>query len=171
MSYHLSTPLPCSDTERDIDICMQRWRARDWGYDYNVQTRRRDNRGLSVAERAVTLWWITNGGTNVRLTMDAQTRPRDNLRVLYLAAHSMRLNELRGVDPSVMRSAYLQLTSGEASPYTVLGVEPGAPQADVQAAWLAQAKARHPDAEGGSEEEMAELSKAMTAIRVLEGWT
>lgn len=169
MGYALISPIPCSDTERDIDICMGRWHARDWGYDYNVQTRRRDNLQLSVAERGVTLWWLSAGGTAVRLTMDDQPRPRDNLRVLYLAADSMRLNERRGIDPSVMRSAYLQLASPDESPYAVLGVEPGATREAVEVAYREQARQRHPDA-GGSDDQMTELNRARTNVRVLEGW-
>lgn len=170
MAYYLTTPIPCSETERDIDICMQRWRARDWGYDYNVQTRRRDNMALSLAERAVTLWWVAVDESNVRLVMDAQVRPRDNLRVLYLAVDSMRLNEKRGIDPAVMRSAYLQLTSGDDNPYAVLGVQPGAEEEDVQEAYREAARKSHPDTPNGSEAEMAKVNRALVAIRALEGW-
>ena len=170
MPYYLTTPIACSETERDIDTCMERWKARDWGYDYNVQTRRRDNMTLSVAERGVTLWWVAADESKVRLVMDAQVRPRDNLRVLFLAADSMRLNEKRGIDPKVMRSAYLQLTSGEDNPYTILGVQPGSTPEEVGDAYREAARKSHPDRHGGSEAAMAKVNRAHAAVRALEGW-
>lgn len=167
----MTTPIACSETERDIDTCMQRWNARDWGYDYNVQTRRRDNLSLSIAERAVTLWWVAADKSQVRLVMDEQARPRDNLRVLFLAADSMRLNEKRGIDPAVMRSAYLQLGSGEDNPYAILGVQPGAEPGEVQEAYRVAARESHPDRDGGSEAAMAKVNSALAAVRALEGWS
>ncbi len=52
------------------------------------------------------------------------------------------------------------------SPYDVLGVSPGASQAEIRRAYLTLARRHHPDA-GGDADEMRRLNEAWAALSVL----
>lgn len=171
MSYSIRTDVPLSKTEQELQRSLELWGASNVTVDYNVENRRRDNFTLTRAERAVTVSWTTRGGHPMALAMDEQDRPRDNLRVLFLAIDSMRLNEKRGID-QVMRTAYLQLDGpAAADPWRVLGLSASATFEQAQAAYRALAKAAHPDL-GGSPDghEMAELNAAWGAVKKARGW-
>lgn len=59
----------------------------------------------------------------------------------------------------------------ENSPYKVLGVDPGAEEQVVKAAYKAKAKLFHPDPPGGgSNRKMAEINQAYERILKAKGW-
>lgn len=97
-----------------------------------------------------------------------QARAVDNLAVIRLCVHDLRLNETRGLD-SLMREAYLQLPAGpetkiKRDPYEVLGVTKSTPLLVVEAAYRALAREAHPD-NGGSNDAMAELNEAFEIVK------
>lgn len=176
MSYRIRTGVPLAQTEDELARCFRQWGAADFEVGYNMPVKGRDAvasrgyNGYSPSERAVTVRWRRRDGTPMVLSLGTQPRPRDNLRALYLAIDSMRLNEKRGIDASVMRSAYLQLAApAGANPYAVCGITPGATYEQAQAAFRAAAKAAHPDM-GGSDAAMRDLNGAWRQVRELEGW-
>ncbi len=172
MSYHLYAKISCYVTEQDLGLSFQRWGDLKWDVGYNVNPRRRSSETYSfgVEERAVTLRWRRADGSPMVLSMGDQRRPRDNVRVLYLAVESMRLNEKRGIDPAVMRAAYMQLAApSEGDPYEKVGIDPGVAFEDARATFRAAAKEAHPDT-GGSDEEMRTLVAAWRRVCELEGW-
>jgi len=54
---------------------------------------------------------------------------------------------------------------GEASPYSILGVDPGADPADVERAYKRLIKQHHPDREGGDARRAAEINRAYRELR------
>jgi curved DNA-binding protein CbpA len=50
------------------------------------------------------------------------------------------------------------------NPYTVLGVDPSASEAEIKAAWREAAQKAHPDREGGSPERMMEVNEAYQVL-------
>ena len=68
-----------------------------------------------------------------------------------------------------MRRMQEEHHSDNASPYRVLGVDPGAEEAVVKAAWKAKSKLYHPDM-GGSEAKMSEINRAYQEVCQQRGW-
>jgi DnaJ-domain-containing protein 1 len=168
--YRISTDKTWSQTLDDLDATMRKWGVSAWRTSPQRPPRKRWYR---ADERRVDLTF-ERGGRSITISHDRQATPEDNLRVLYLAAEAMRLNERRGI-AAVLASAYAQLPPPEdaapvspddphADPYTVLGLQPGAPLAVAEAAYRALAKAMHPDA-GGDPAQFARLTAAIEAIR------
>jgi hypothetical protein len=129
---------------------MRLWNIKDW-----------------IAEQvgnAARLTYIHHGKT-VELLMDKQDKPKDNLRVLYLAVRSMRLNEVRGIS-DVVGSAYIQLNAPvtDKNPYEVLGIYQDAPLEEAEAIYRIKAKRMHPD-QGGDPQKFKELQIAIDKIR------
>ena len=157
-----------SQTMVDIKETFYRWGVAEWNIESPAQ-RRGDyaRRGLAPEQRLVQLSFLHPKGHRVELESSAQDSPAANLRVLYLAAEGLRMNEVRGL-ADVMTAAYLQLAPPEGSiqrdPHEVLGVRPDSPPEVVEAAYRALARVRHPDA-GGTDELMAELNKAFAAVK------
>jgi hypothetical protein len=129
---------------------MRLWGVEDW----NVEK----------FGNAARVSYMKNGRT-IDLNMDKQGRPQDNLRVLYLAIHSLRLNEVRGIG-DVVASAYLQIGAGKQkrNPYDVLMINEAAPLEVAVAVFKNLAMKHHPD-RGGNVEQFRELNEAIEEIR------
>lgn len=115
-------------------------------------------------QKAVTLRYVLRG-KEIVLSMDKQYRAQDNLRVILFTIHSLRMNEVRGMD-EIFESAYLQLGAPilEKDPYDVLGLPRGTAVAVCEAQFKELAKKAHPDY-GGTTEKFQELNKAIEDIR------
>jgi hypothetical protein len=165
MSYTITTKKTWSATMQELAIEFERWGipSRDWDTNYPRGARLEGFR-QSEEDRTVTLRY-TKESKEVVLSMGTQARAVDNLRVLYLAIESMRLNEKRGIG-QILESAYLQLAGPvqEKSPWEVLGIYPGSPLAIAETAYKIKAKEVHPD-HGGSQEEMRQVNSAIEKIR------
>lgn len=55
-------------------------------------------------------------------------------------------------------------------PYKVLGVDRGAEEPVVKAAYKAKAKLFHPDRPGGSKDKMQDINEALEKICAEKGW-
>lgn len=173
MSYTLTTDKTWSETMAEVRTTFQRWaydtpggRRIEWDVQCAVPPVKSRNSTLGPADRAVILSFYHPGtGQLIELTMNEQSRPVDNLRVLYLGVEAMRLNEKRGIG-KVMQDAYLQLSAPpkERDPWEVLGVRSDARAEVVKAAYRARANVLHPD-KGGDAEEFKELEAAWTKVR------
>lgn len=160
MGYHLHTEKSIYDTERELDETFSRWGVKDYAVEYNVPRAKLRTTTLTPSERGVTVRWLpARGGAEVVLSYAGQSDVASNLRVLYLGIESIRLNERRGIDPTLMKSAYLQLDAPGPEWAAVLGVPSTATRDEIQAAYRAAAKTAHPDA-GGSDAAMAALNRA-----------
>lgn len=170
----MHTDASIAHTEHQLDDCFGKWRVREYDVVFNVPRPKaqRDTSRFEPAERGVTVWWRNAAGKRITMAMDRHSRPMDNLRVLFLAIDSIRLNEKRGIDDALMRSAYLQLTAGaggDPDPYDVLTVMPGVQEREANAAYRRLALEAHPDT-GGSDAAMQRLNRAWTSLVDLEGW-
>lgn len=122
-------------------------------------------------EATVTLvvyWPKSKDREPLTIRYNQQARAVDNLAVIRLCVHDLRLNEARGLD-ALMREAYLQLPAGaptkiKRDPYEVLGVTKETPLLVVEAAYRVLAKEAHPDS-GGTTEAMAELNEAYDVVK------
>lgn len=163
MDYRISTKKTWSQTNTELQAEFELWGVKDWETNY-PRGARLEGQNQSEQDRTVQLTYIKNG-KEIKLAMGRQNRAVDNLRVLYLAIQSMRLNEKRGIG-EVLESAYLQLNAPipTKDPYELLGVRPDAPIEVVEAAYKAKVKQVHPDL-GGSEQEMKMLNDAIQQIR------
>lgn len=165
MSYKITTQKSWARTMLELSTTFNRWGISPAEWDTNYPRGARSEAGdQSVEDRTVTLTYSKNN-KKVVLSMNTQDRAVDNLRVLYLAIESMRLNEKRGIG-EILESAYLQLAAPvqKKSPWEVLQIYPGSPLAVAEAAYKVAALKAHPD-KGGSEELMKELNEAILTIR------
>lgn len=163
MAYSITTNKSWASTKAELANCFALWGVRDWEVNANVMESRATARDLTKQQRAVTVRYIKDGKP-IELTLDAQSRPVDNLRALFLCVDDMRLIEHRGLSETV-KAAYMQLAgpAGGRDPWEVLGLRPGASKDDVEAMYRVRAKTAHPDA-GGSGEAMAELNAARDRV-------
>lgn len=163
MSYSLWTRRSWSETKADIAEMFTKWRVQSWAI--SCPSGRYNSANLSEEDREVTIAYEHPVHGLRELSYRRQLRPMDNLRVLYLALDSIRLNEARGI-ADIVREAYLSLPAPmrQRDPYEVLGVRPDAPRHVIEAAYRARARVVHPDA-GGSDAEMAALNAAWEALR------
>lgn len=160
--YSLTTKKSWSQTQTELGIEFERWGVTEWDTNY-PRGARLEGFNQDETSKTVTLRYIKDGKT-INLSMGKQARAVDNLRVLYLAIKSIRLNEKRGIG-EVVEQAYLQLAGAITfNPYEVLGVFETAPIEVVEAAYKARVRSAHPDA-GGSTQEMTKLNKAIEMIR------
>jgi hypothetical protein len=165
MTYTVTTKVSWDDTIRQLSDMMAKWGVTEWSVIPMRPYRRANEYWWSESERRVTLRYRHPSGREVLISLDAQQRGHDNLRVLYLACEAMRMNEKRGLG-NVIADAYLQLEGAKqhVDPYEVLGVRSDAPMTVIEAVYKALAKERHPDA-GGSTEAMTLLNEAMERVR------
>lgn len=160
--YKIKTDKSWATTQNDLQKEFEAWEVKEWDTNY-PRGARLEGMDQSEADRTVTLTYKKNGKT-VLLTMASQGRATDNLRVLFLAIESMRMNERRGIG-KVLQSAYAQLQAPEVfNPYEVLGVFESQSIVVIEAAYKEKAKEAHVDA-GGSDAKMVELNKAIEMIR------
>lgn len=96
--YSLTTDKTWLQTRSDIAEEMRRWGVSDWLCE-------------KVGAQAARVSYVKDGRT-IDLNMANQRRSQDNLRVLYLAIRSLRLNEVRGI-ADVVQNAYLQIGGGK----------------------------------------------------------
>lgn len=164
MSYSLTTKMSWAATQQALGVTFDKWGITEWDTNYPKGSRL-SGFYQSDEDRTVILRWKSEEGRQVSLEMGTQSRAVDNLRVLYLAVEAMRMNEKRGIS-EILESAYKQLSGAVASqtPYEVLGIMPDTPIDVAEAVYRAKAKIAHPD-QGGSEEQMKILSKAIEDIR------
>jgi hypothetical protein len=150
MSYTMHSKVPLEQTRRELRQCMFKWGVTD----FDINTR----------NEAVELRYTLHGRT-ITLVMGDHEYQKDNLRVLYLAVESMRMNEVRGID-KVLETAYFQLAAPaqEKSPWEVLHIYPGSPISVAEAAYRSLAVEKHPD-KGGTQAEMQEINEAIHKIR------
>src|SRR5436853_6659853 len=146
--YSLTTIKTWEETTWELEEQMRRWGVKHWETNYPKGARSKAWQ-QSESDRTVKLTYTKNGKT-VTLVMSKQNRAVDNLRVLYLAVESMRLNEKRGIG-EVLESAYLQLAAPVEmqDPCEVLEIRNDASLEVAEAAYKAKVRRLHPDA-GGS---------------------
>ncbi len=161
--YTLTTKKSWSATNAELSWEMDKWGVKEWETNY-PRGARLEGYSQSEQDRTVTLKYIKDGKP-VSLTMGKQARAVDNLRVLYLAINSMRLNEVRGIG-EVLEQAYLQLAApvGKRDPWEVLGISPSSDLDFAEGVYKLKMKKAHPDA-GGSNEEAKELLEAIEEVR------
>lgn len=162
MTYTLKTEKSWAATTRDLEEEFRLWGVREWDTNY-PRGARLEGFNQTLSDKTVILTYTKNG-RNCRLEMGKQLRAVDNLRVLFLAIQSIRMNEKRGIG-EVLQSAYKQL-AGETvfDPYEILGVSSSSPIEVIEAAFRALAKKYHPD-QGGSADKFKEVSQAIEQIR------
>jgi len=106
------------------------------------------------------------------IAVDKYDRPEDNLRAIYYIIEARRLEHRHG-GLAIVRAAFkgfLALPPGAAGDWReVLGIGPDATFEEAQAAYRAKAREVHPDAKGGSAEEMIRLNAAMATAREVLG--
>lgn len=117
-----------------------------------------------IGSRAAVCRFVLRGQS---IVVECASQPdyRRNIRAIYYAINSMRMNEKRGIADTI-RKAYLQLEAPatERDPYEVLGVRPDTPVDDIKAMYRQKAKRLHPDKGGQQSDEMKELNAAWEQI-------
>src|SRR5437016_4451048 len=158
-TYSLSTKKTWQQTMQELEEQMRLWGVTEWETNYPRGARSEAEQQKEI-DRTVKLTYHKHG-KSVTLVMGKQNRAVDNLRVLYLAVESMRLNEKRGIG-EVLESAYLQLAAPVEiqDPYEVLEIRTDASLEVAEAAYKAKVRRLHPDA-GGSHEHMKILNQAI----------
>src|SRR5947209_534285 len=161
--YSLTTKKTWHQTMQELEEQMRMWGITQWETNY-PKGARSETWSQKEADRTVKLTYHQHGKT-VTLVMGKQNRAVDNLRVLYLAVESMRLNEKRGIS-DVLESAYLQLAAPTQAidPYELLEIRPDASLEVAEAVYKAKVRNLHPD-RGGSTEHMKALNRAIDEIR------
>lgn len=163
--YSLTTRKSWLQTIVELEREMRLWGIDKSNYVVANTARAKDSFMQSANDRRVSVRFFKPDGREVNLVYDAQERAVDNLRVLFLAIHSLRLNELRGIE-GLLSSAYLQIAGPEVSrdPYEVLGVRSDTDLEDIEAMYRSKAKRTHPDA-GGTDAAFKEVQDAIERIR------
>lgn len=142
---------------RDLTNTMLRWGVEEWDVD---RYRGRHRASMAPEQRRVTVWFVLPGRGRLEVSCDQWNTPTENLRACWYAIDSVRLNELRGVG-AIAASAYLQIAATD--PYAVLGLDAGASEAAVEAAFKRLAKEHHPDT-GGDADEFKRVTAAYEAL-------
>ncbi len=168
-NYRLRTDVSWAQTKHELAATFRKWRVNQWEVSCASSPRSTDSwQAQPVEDRRVEVMWTGEGGRIMRLALDTQTRNIDNLRALYLAIESIRLNEHRGVSGQLMHEAYKQIAAptAERDPWQVLGLTPGADLDTVRAVYRSKVKKVHPDLVGGPSDPAAfkELTRAYEAI-------
>ena len=168
-SYSLKTKMTWAKTRDDLSETFAKWGVVDWNIiaPAGLTASQLVSYQHNAANRAVTVRWVTRKERReMRLSMSEQSRPVDNLRVLYLAIEAMRMNEVRGIG-RLVQDAYMQLAGPQAErdPYEVLGLRSDCALEVAEGAYRAMAKMLHPDAEHGDVERMKQLNAAIERIR------
>ncbi len=117
----------------------------------------------AVGGKAAAVRFVLRGQT-ISVDCDEQPSYRHNLRAVFYAIQSMRMNEKRGISDTI-RKAYLQIEASSTikDPYEVLGVRPDASIEDIKSMYKIKANRLHTD-KGGDKEQMQELNEAMESI-------
>ena len=117
-----------------------------------------------VADEGVAVYF-TLGDRPMVMASDRYDNAAANMRSLALAIEAMRQLERHGGGTMMERafSGFVALPA-PASPWDVLGLNPGASEAEIEAAYRQKAKAVHPDRPGGSHEAMTRLNEARATL-------
>ncbi len=169
MSYKLTTKITWGQTMRELQTEFKLWEVEEWETS-KPRGMKFEGWNQNEEDRTVMLRWKKEG-REIVLQMGTQDRAVDNLRVLYLAVNSMRLNEKRGIG-EVLKSAYKQLAAPEGAinidPYEELGIMRNSDLNFAEAVYKMLAKKYHPD-NGGNPEKMNRLNKAIEMLRNKHG--
>lgn len=117
----------------------------------------------AIPDPGVAVYFMYLGKPMV-MARDVHTTPVDNMRSLYWALSSLRALERHGGSFMMERAfqGFIALpspSSPQKTCWTVLGLKPGASEADINTAYRSKARDAHPDS-GGSTDAMAELNRA-----------
>lgn len=136
-------------------------RLRNDGLPYSKQAQPRDQ-GVAV--------YFTYKRQPMCFACDRWDRIQDNIYAI-----AMTIEALRGIERwgsgSMVEQAFTGFAalpsprSESADPWGVLGIRPGATEAEIDAAYRQKARTAHPDAPGGSEEAMQALNVARDAAK------
>ena len=112
--------------------------------------------------------YFTWDGLATCIAVDRYQKIEENLQAIHHVIEAER-TKLRHGGLNLVRAAFrgyaaLPPPSNAKSPHDVLGVQPGATQEEIDAAFRQKAKAAHPD-NGGSVEAMQELNEARGKLR------
>jgi hypothetical protein len=159
-----------NETIRDLEHTFDLWGVTTWAVEPRTNPRKIYQ---SAAERTVTVLWVVRG-QQLGLTLGEHDTASENLRAIYNSIEDARKIEGRGA-AELMRQIFKQLPgptealalpAGAATvdPYSVLGLQPGAPRSVAEAAYRALAKTAHPNA-GGDRAAWDRLQAAIEQIR------
>ena len=170
MAYKLTTRKSWSETQRELMATLQKWGVKEYRLTNgsNGENAPKTSWSETPEQATVSLLLRWKDGRELILDYNRQSHAVDNLRVIYLAAEAMRMNEARGI-ADLLREAYLQLPApaGERPkrpPHDVLNIALTAPIEVAEASYRAMAKMLHSDL-GGSDAAMAELNEAIETLR------
>lgn len=166
-TYSMTTKVTWARTMLELADEFRKWGVKE--KDWDVRSLAREESGLSPERRRVTLAWTSADGHATTLVMEAQPRAVDNLRVLFLAVESLRMNESRGI-VDVIKQAYAQIAAPmvQRDPYEVLGIRPDADDDIVKAAYRAASRRAHPES-GGTNDLQTTINLAFESIEKERG--
>jgi hypothetical protein len=158
-----------SETTEALAAEMRRLDPTEWRVSTGSGGRHTKTNGLPNAsanpdDPGVVLRW-SDDGEQFAVGCDASPRLRDNLRTVYLWVRETRLRGDRPVVTGSTEFAAARLPAGDDAepagppPHEVLGVDPDAPAAVVEAAARALITETHPD-QGGSATELQRVKRA-----------
>ena len=167
-NYKITTVITWGQTYHELANEFKLWGIRDWevskprGATFTGWNQTPEDRTVHLRYK--------KDNKEIVLEMGKQARAVDNIRVLFLAIQSMRLNEKRGIG-ELLQTAYKQLAGPPGmeptiDPYQVLGVTRGLDLEVYEAVYRTMAKKYHPDSGVSANEEMMDkLNKAIGMIR------
>ena len=117
-----------------------------------------------VADEGVAVYF-TLGDRPMVMACDRYDNAAANMRSLALAIEAMRQLERHG-GGTMMERAFTGFVAlpAPSSPWDELGLQPGASEEEIEAAYRQKAKTAHPDRPGGSHEAMTRLNEARAAL-------
>jgi hypothetical protein len=159
-----------AQTLTDLQTCFSKWRAvSKWEIQHTTS---------NVPGQAMAAVTFVKGESRFRVSCNAYTTARENMRAVYLRIESARMDEVRGTATAEESlREYLQLPDGRVNnagvlvhddpddPYAALGLlrGPFVTGDVVRAVYQARMRQAHPDA-GGTNEAAAKVTKAYREI-------
>ncbi|WP_020471534.1 J domain-containing protein [Zavarzinella formosa] len=113
--------------------------------------------------------YFTWDGISTCIAVDRYQRIEENLQAIHHVIEAER-TKLRHGGLNLVRAAFRGYAAlpppskTSENPWQLLGIEKGAKEADIEAAYREKAKRWHPDATGGNNEMMARLNAARTEL-------
>jgi DnaJ-domain-containing protein 1 len=161
-----------SDAFDNLEAELCRQEVDDFRYEFDAQARNKDQRPYSRAnpdDPSFVVRW-TKDADQFAVACDAYSRLRDNVHAVGKYVNEKGRMQRRPVTTGKSEFANAQLPSGDeetivaAEPaHAVLGVDPDASDAEVQAAYQDAVKEVHPD-HGGSAEALREVRRAKEVL-------
>jgi len=149
------------DTTAALETELDRMDIDDWRA--SIGNRHTKSNGLPLHnanpdDPGFVLRW-SKDGEDFAVACDAYSRLRDNVRTVYKWVHETRMRGQRPVKTGDTEFAAARLPSGEDDeviagrqpPHAVLGIDPDASEAEVEAAFREKVKEAHPDHDGSTE--------------------